>query len=317
MIKVSIPATTANLGPGFDCIGLALNLRNTFSVALDENPGGVRVTVAGEGESRLPQDAKHLVAQTMIDETWPGVIPQDRGIHIHCENAIPVASGLGSSSTALLAGLIFSSALSARSVVGDDPAEIAKTVKSEVNMNRVLRRAIKLEGHGDNVAPALLGGLILVVPGEELVIRSVEFAPLKVVVCVPEFDFLTTVARAALPVEYPKADTIFNIGHVTLLVEALRTGDAALLRSAVRDRVHEPYRLPLIPGAKEAREAALDAGAITTCMSGAGPGQLAFADSNHEQIGQAMVQAFSAVGLRARAWVLDAVREGTEVFASN
>lgn len=317
MIRVSIPATTANLGPGFDCIGLALNLRNTFSVVLDGEPGEVRVTVQGEGEQKLPHDKKHLVAQTMIDETWPGVMPQDRGIHIHCENAIPVASGLGSSSTALLAGLIFSSALSARSVVGDDPIEIAKTVQSEVNMSRVLKRAIKLEGHGDNVAPALLGGLILVVPDDEVIVRRVEFAPQRVVVCVPDFDFLTTVARAALPVEYPKADTIFNIGHVTLLVEALRTGDADLLRSAVRDKVHEPYRLPLIPGAKEARQAAIDAGAITTCMSGAGPGQLAFATENHEQIGQAMVQAFAGAGLKARSWILDAVTEGTSVFASN
>lgn len=316
MIRVRIPATTANLGPGFDSMGLALNLWNTFELRLEGEPGTVSVRTEGEGANTLPQDQSHLVARTLIEETWPGLMPRDRGIQIFCQNNVPAASGLGSSSTAVLAGLLFSSALSARAMHPEAPESVLESVRAPENVQRVLTRAIKLEGHGDNVAPALLGGLILVVSGGEPVVRTVEHAPIRVVVCVPEFNFLTADARAALPAQYPRADTIFNIGHSLLVLEALRCGDAALLRRAMGDRVHEPYRMPLIPGATEVRTHALEAGAFACTLSGAGPGLIAFAESNHEAIGAAMVQGFAGAGLRARSWVLDAIHEGTSIEAT-
>jgi len=313
MIQVQIPATAANLGPGFDCLGLALNLWNSFELHLEGAPGEIKVETIGEGANWLPTDRTNLTAQTMLDETWPGMMPTDTGIKIRCENAVPAASGLGSSSTATLAGLIFASALSARAIHRNDEQAVLDAVRDPQNLQRVLTRAIKLEGHGDNVAPALLGGLILVVSNGTSVVRSVDFAPLKVVVCVPDFAFLTTAARAALPGEYSKADTIHNIGHALLVVEALRTGDLGLLAQAMGDRIHEPYRIPLIPGAINARQAALDSGAVAACLSGAGPGMLALADRNHEKIGEAMVSAFASANLKARYWVLDAIKEGTQI----
>ncbi|MBL8086777.1 MAG: homoserine kinase [Chthonomonas sp.] len=313
MIQVRIPATTANLGPGFDCMGLALDLWNTFSLHLSGAPGSVRVETVGEGATTLPTDATHLVARTMIDETWPGMLPTDTGILIRCHNDVPAGSGMGSSSTAVLAGLIFASALAAHALHRGDAQKVLETVQSTENMQRVLERAIKLEGHGDNVAPALLGGLILVVPNGSAVVRRVEFSPLKVVVCVPDYKFLTVDARAALPTQYSKADAVFNIGHAVLVLEALRTGDNALLALGVADRIHEPYRIPLIPGATEVRNAALQAGAIACVLSGAGPGLLAFSADRHAEIGQAMQSAFAAHGMRARSWVLSAVERGTEI----
>ncbi|MBL8059864.1 MAG: homoserine kinase [Chthonomonas sp.] len=301
MIQIRLPATSANLGPGFDSMGIALDLWNSFELNLCGPPGTVSVKTEGEGADWLPSDSSNLVAQTMIEETWPGTMPTDLGIEIVCRNSIPAASGLGSSSTATLAGLIFASALAARAI---DRDHVLEAVRHEQNLNRVLGRAIKLEGHGDNVAPALLGGLILVVSNGAPIARPVEFQPLEVVVCVPNFRFLTTEARAALPGEYSKSDVVHNIGHSLLVLEALRTGDLSLLGKAIGDRIHEPFRMPLIPGATQARQAALDSGAVASCLSGAGPGMIAFCKSDHQKIGDAMVASFAAAGLTARSWIL-------------
>ncbi len=297
-------------------MGLALNLWNSFELNLSGAAGEVSVVTHGEGSDWLAQDRSNLVAQTLIDETWPGMMPTDSGIEIVCRNDIPAASGLGSSSTATLAGLIFASALAARAIHRDDPNAVLHAVQAPLNLQRVLDRAIKLEGHGDNVAPSLLGGLVLVVSNGGNIVRHVQFAPTKVVVCVPNYRFLTVEARAALPGEFSKADAIHNIGHSLLVLEALRTGDLELLARAMGDRLHEPYRMPLIPGAIDAKRAALQAGAVAACLSGAGPGMLAFANAGHEQIGEAMVTAFKQAGLDARAWTLDAVTDGAKITQS-
>ncbi|MCC7102918.1 MAG: homoserine kinase [Fimbriimonadaceae bacterium] len=310
MISVRLPATSANLGPGFDSMGLALDLWNTFDLNLLGEPGTVTVRTEGEGADWLPSDRTNLVAQTMIEETWPGTMPTDLGIEIVCRNCIPAASGMGSSSTATLAGLIFASALAARA---NNPSQVLPAVKDPLNLERVLARAVKLEGHGDNVAPALLGGLILVASNGSPITKSVSFTPMEVVICVPDFRFLTAEARAALPGEYSKADTIHNIGHSLLVLEALRTGNLGLLGRAMGDRIHEPFRMPLIPGAIQARQAAHEAGAVAACLSGAGPGMIAFADRAHEQIGLAMQRAFADSGLTARHWTLKTSEQGAKI----
>lgn len=315
MLTVRIPATTANLGPGFDCIGLALGLWNEFTLELAGQPGEIIVETSGEGASKLSSDSQNLVAKTMMDETWPGMLPTDSGIKIRCVNGIPVGSGLGSSSTATLAGLIFASALSAHAVHRSNAEETLTVVRSQQNLDRVLRRAIQIEGHGDNVAPALLGGLVLVVKDEDVIVQQVDFAAQKVVVCVPDFHFLTSAARSAIPAEYSRSQTVFNIGHAMLALDALRRGDLSTLRRALSDRIHEPYRMPLIPGAEQVRTASLAAGAEAACLSGAGPGIIAFATQNHDQIGNAMVDAFQAAGLQSRYWVLSTITSGTEIIA--
>lgn len=147
----------------------------------------------------------------------------------------------------------------------------------------------------------------------EVLTDRLPIAPMRVAVCVPDFAFSTSEARAASPKMYTRADAIYNIGRAMLVIEALRNHDDALLARAMGDRIHEPYRVPRIPGAAAARLAALDAGAIAVSLSGAGPGLLAFARAGHEAIGAAMVAAFAAAGLSARARALDISPDGSSV----
>ena len=296
MIRVRIPATTANLGPGFDCMGLALDLWNTFELHLGGD--GVHVETHGEGAGWLPKDRGNLTVAIMLEELGEAA-PRD--FRVVCHNAVPAASGLGSSSTATLAGVLFAHAL-----LAEDPADL--------DMEAVLARAVAIEGHGDNVAPALLGGFVIVVPDERgVLVQRVPHVPVKTVVCVPEFAYLTSDARAALPESYSKADAVFNIGRAMLVAEALRAGDDAMLRAAMNDRIHEPYRLGAIPGARAAKRDALAAGALCVALSGAGPGMIAFAREGYDRIGRSMKEAFAAAGLNSRYWILDATDQGTHV----
>ena len=305
MIRVRIPATTANLGPGFDCMGLALDLWNTFELQIggDGVGSGPRVISDGEGADRLPTDGTNLVASIFMQELGSRA-PRD--FKIVCHNEIPCASGLGSSSTAVLAGIILAEARRLHEA-GHEP--------DAVDFEKVLSRAVELEGHGDNVAPALLGGFVIVVPDKVagVLTQRIPHVPIRAVVCVPEFAYLTTEARAALPAEYSKEDAIYNIGRAMLVAEALRAGDDELLAKAMNDRIHEPYRLGAIPGAISAREEALREGALCVALSGAGPGMIAFARDRFDRIGRAMKYAFEHAGLASRYWILDATDQGTKI----
>jgi homoserine kinase len=307
-LQVRVPATSANLGPGFDCMGLALNLWNHFAV--EELPDGVEIQVVngGEGAEELPRDRAHLVLRTMLtelahltgDAIWYDHPP---ALRLICRNEVPSGSGLGSSSTAVLGGLLLAHAYYCQRIRHADG----------IDRDAVLYRAIEHEGHGDNVAPALLGGLVLVASVDgPAIVRRLSIPTWRVVVCVPTYHFLTSTARAALPTQYSKQDAIYNVGHALLVMEALRTGDHHLLGQAIRDRLHVPYRLSLIPGARDACRAAMEQGASAATISGAGPGLIAFAQERHEQIGAAMLQAFADASLAARYWVLETIDKGAD-----
>ena len=329
LISVRIPATSANLGPGFDSMGLALDLWNTFELHTTEDEPGRKkpvVQVRGEGADTLPKDASHLVMQTMLEElerikgerqalALRSLIQNPKSkiqnpelsVRIVCHNRVPCASGLGSSSTAVLAGLIFAYALA-------EQARHASFLEKAGLIDRVLHRAAQIEGHGDNVGPALLGGLIVVSSqGDSVIAQRIPMPAMRVVVCVPSVSLLTREARAMLPTQLSRADAVFNIGRALLIVDALRTGSAELLRQAMGDRIHEPYRLPVIPGALDARRRALEQGAVAVSLSGAGPGLLVFASNHHERIGQAMLAAFAEAGLTARYWVVDTTDQGAQI----
>ncbi len=329
LISVRIPATSANLGPGFDSMGLALDLWNRFDLHTTEDEPGRKkpvVEVRGEGADTLPRDATHLVVQTMLEEleridgerqprarSSSIANPKSKiqnpklSVRIVCDNRVPCASGLGSSSTAVLAGLIFAYALA-------EQAQHASFLEKAGLLDRVLHRAAQIEGHGDNVGPALLGGLIVVSSqGDSVIAQRIPMPVMRVVVCVPSVSLLTREARAMLPTQLSRADAVFNIGRALLIVDALRTGNMTLLRQAMGDRMHEPYRLPVIPGALEARRRALEAGGVAVSLSGAGPGLLVFANNHHERIGQAMQAAFAEAGVAARYWVMDTTDWGAQI----
>jgi homoserine kinase len=308
ILTIRIPATSANLGAGFDCIGVALNLWNTFELYyLPEQKERITIESYGEAADRLPKDHTNTVARVLfeeLDETLGQNAPGP--LKIICRNNVPCGSGLGSSSTAVIAGLVFAHAIARRELTCGNVDTLKRAV---------LSRAVEIEGHGDNVVPALLGGLVVVTRSANgrLLTHKVPVQNQKVVVCVPDFAFLTSKSRAVLPPALPRSDAIHNIGHAVITIEALRTGNLKLLSKAIDDKMHEPYRFPAIPGAIEAREAALDNGAVASCLSGAGPGILSFVENNHDRVGEAMKNCFVEAGLNARYWVLDINESGTEI----
>ncbi|MEU7928751.1 homoserine kinase [Micromonospora sp. NPDC049107] len=261
-VRVRVPATSANLGPGFDALGLALGLYD--DLAAEVSSGGVQVTVTGQGAGELPADDQHLVVRAMR-ATFDVLGAQPTGLSVECVNRIPQARGLGSSSAAIVAGVLLARALVADGVERlDEPA--------------LLRLAAEIEGHPDNVAPCLLGGFTLAwteTAGARAVSLPVADA-VRPTVFVPSERGLTATARAALPATVPHADAALTAGRAALLVHALTT-DPALLMPATVDRLHQDYRAAGMPGTSSLVSALREAG-VAAVVSGAGPSVLAFGE---------------------------------------
>jgi len=294
-IKVRVPATTANLGPGFDAMGLALDLWNEATFTLGGE--GMRVEVEGEGEKDLPRDGSNLIAQaaSRVYEVAGKELPSN--MSIGCQNRIPLGSGLGSSAAAALTGLLGGNAL-----LGEPLAE-----------EEILELALEMEGHADNVAAAMYGGLVLVVrDGEDIITRKIKVSGWKVTVVVPNLALATEEARKKLPDAYSREDVVFNLGRSAMVVEALRRGDIELLRRVMDDKLHQPYRLPLIAGAEMAIMAAKEMGAAAA-LSGAGPGVVAFVREEGDEVAEVLQAAFREEGVQSRKFVLGVVRNGAEV----
>jgi homoserine kinase len=297
-ITVHVPATSANLGPGFDCLGLALDLWNATTISL----GGKSITIQikGEGKGQIPCDENNLIIRAMLHFYKNQKLEPPKGISVTCKNQIPLGSGLGSSAAAVLTGLLGANALA------NHPA----------SPQQVLKLACEMEGHPDNVAAAMLGGLVVSITladGQPLARRYEPTSLLQAAVAVPDFHLPTHAARAALPKTITIPDAVYNIGHTALVVEALHQGDLSLLAEAMQDRLHQPYRLGLIPGGAEALAAARQAGAQAAAISGAGPSMIAFCEKDATGIAEAMVQAFKIAGLQARPYALQLIGHGVKL----
>lgn len=289
-VKVRVPATSANLGPGFDSIGLALQLYNELNLSVAAGPGPA-VEITGEGSSLLPRDGSHLslkAADALFQAA--GLTPPPWKLLQH--NRIPPASGLGSSAAAIVGGLFAASAF----------------LPEQPSRERLLELAIALEGHPDNVAPALFGGMLICgrKGGRWRTHRILPSEKLQLQVALPDFPFPTDEARRVLPEQIMRNDAVFNLGRTAALTAALLTGDEEPLSWAVDDRLHQPYRLPLIPGAEAALAAARRAGAGAAALSGAGPSIIAFwfergsSDPRGESIAAALQGAFAGAGIGCR-----------------
>jgi homoserine kinase len=263
-IRVRAPATSANLGPGFDALGLALGLHDDVYARVVTD--GLWVDVAGEGAGELKCDESHLVVRTMMT-VFDLLGGRPSGLELTCVNRIPHARGLGSSSAAIVAGI-----LAARALVVDGAARLPG--------EEVLRLANAVEGHPDNVAPCLLGGFTIAWL-DAAGARAVRLDPapgVPVTVLIPEERGLTTEARAALPATVPHPDAARNAGRAALLVHAL-TQAPDLLLAATEDRLHQDYRAAGMP-ATTALTQELRAAGVPAVVSGAGPTILAFADTD-------------------------------------
>jgi homoserine kinase len=256
-VHVSTPATSANLGPGFDALGLALACYDDLSARITRS--GFTVTVTGEGAGELPGDETHLVVQAML-AAFDAVGERPPGVAVQCVNRIPQARGLGSSSAAIVGGIQL-----ARALVVDTPMDDAAA----------LELAARIEGHPDNVAPCLLGGFTIAwsAAGGARAVRLPTAAGVRPTIFVPAERGLTSTARAALPTGVPHADAAFNAGRSALLVYAL-TQAPELLFPATEDRLHQGYRAEAMPGTASL-VAGLRSVGVAAVVSGAGPSVLA------------------------------------------
>jgi homoserine kinase len=288
-VSLSVPATAANVGPGFDTIGVALEFANHFHFSLAPT---VRTGALTLGDDSL--------AHTAMDCLYARVGKPRPPIFVQTEANIPFSRGLGSSSTAVVGGL-----LGANILLGEP-----------LTREELLTLAIEIEGHPDNVAPALYGGFQIAVRSESGLTRVSVPAPegLRAVLCIPEQILPTEQARAALPAAWTRAETVENLGRVAVLMTALLTQQWELLRVGMEDCLHQPYRAPLVPGFYPAVAAALEAGAYGACLSGSGSAMLAFTSGNEQQIGEAMVQAVREADGLAQWMALDIAKEGARVL---
>lgn len=283
-VRVRAPATTANLGSAFDCAGMALDLYNEIIVAEDDSD---IVVVDGEGERELSHDSTNLVYRAIasVADYADVRLPS---LQIRCINKIPLSRGMGSSAAAIVGGMVAANALLDANLRSED----------------LLNLAAQMEGHPDNVAPALLGGIVVSCTDVQHRVISVRMsAPdgLSVVVAVPEYQISTEKARAVLPELVAHEDAVFNVSRAALLVAALQEHRYDLLATAMEDRLHQPYRAPLISGLERVIEAAIQSGAAGASMSGAGPAVIALCtgevDSSVSRVGEAMATAFGDSGL--------------------
>lgn len=301
-VVVRVPGTSANCGPGFDCLGLATTIYNYLDLTLIRS-GKVVVESTGEGAENIPNGRRNLTWQAV--SRFLKVVGKDdefKGAIIRMKNNVPISRGLGSSSTAIVAGLV-----AANEIVG-----------APLNRQELLKLATELEGHPDNVAPALFGGFTVSVMdnGE---VQTFSFLPrvkLKLIVAVPDFELSTRLARKVLPRNVAMKDAIFNVSRASMLIAALVEGREDLLPLAFDDALHQPYRKQLVPGMSAVFDAAKSAGALGAAISGAGSCLIAFTTLHsglEDKIASAMTAAFKAAGVTSKALILDVDRRGAQV----
>lgn len=305
-LDIQVPATTANIGPGFDCLGAALSLYNRFQFtplvsSASSEPSQLIIQVTGYGAEQLPTNAQNLVYRAFaaiyqhLGQTPPA-------IKIDISLDIPQARGLGSSATAIVAGLIGGNELANR----------------PLDSSELLQLAIDLEGHPDNVVPAMLGGCCLAtqdLTSDKWQICAIDWSPEVVpIVAIPDFELKTDLARNALPATCGYDDAIFNMSHLGFLIKGLEQANANLLKTALDDRMHQPYRLKLIPGFAEAYQSALEAGAYGLVISGAGPTLLALSGpESADAIAHAIRNQWQTSNLSVETRVLSLDRQGATV----
>lgn len=297
MKRVRIPATTANMGPGFDCIGMAFDLYNYIDFAKTGIEGECVLTAEGAAGS-IDLSKENLIYKAYV-AVFSFLEKPVTGIKMHFENNIPYSRGLGSSSAALIGGVKV-----ANEVLGNPLSDV-----------ELLKIALQFEGHPDNIAPALLGGIVisgLCDDGEVFYRQIVPPANLDCTVIIPDYPLATQKAREVLPKQLSMQDAVFNIGRMALLVDALHTGDLQQLALAMEDRLHQPYRMSLITGMEELIPAAKALGALNVTISGAGPTILMVSEG--EKDFSSLQTLLKDKGVNARIVALHPVDEGAAII---
>lgn len=303
MIKIKVPATAANLGPGFDCFGMALKLY--LFLEIEEIKQGLIIQSQGEGASQFEENENNLIWKAfklVLDKFNKG--KDVKGLKIKTLNQIPVTRGLGSSASAIIGGIVAATGL----------------YNLKLSYQEILEIALSLEGHMDNIIPALLGGFTLAYSTEKEQVKWVKIKipdDLRIVVAIPDFFLSTEKMRSVLPGKIPLADAIFNLSRSALLVKALQDSDWTLLAEAMEDKLHQPFRTSYIPGIKEMFSQVRNTGHAGIALSGSGPTVVSLTKRGSEKIiGQIMEDTFLKAGINCRVLVLEADLEGTKTVYS-
>jgi homoserine kinase len=290
-VTIAVPATTANLGAGFDCIGAALTLHNQFTLtSLTNAQTEVKISVTGEEAKKVSTDKNNLLYQSFL-KLFQKIGKMPPQVAIEIKMGVPLARGLGSSATAIVGGLMAANYFA----------------ENALKLSEIIELAIAIEGHPDNVVPALLGNCQLTA-GEagQWQICEIPWHPEIVpVVAIPDFELSTQEARSVLPKQISRSDAIFNIARMGLLIKALETGRKDWLQVALEDKIHQPYRQNLIRGYQTIKTAALLAGAYGMVISGAGPTLLALTNAKQkETVVSAMQEVWKNEGVIAQVYPL-------------
>jgi homoserine kinase len=296
-VRVKVPASTTNLGPGFDCLGLALKLYNL--VEIEKTPGSkVTIEIEGEGEANLPKDERNIIFPA-LEVVFKRIGEKPGGLRIRQINNVPLGRGLGSSATTRLAGI----------------AGANRLLGTQLSTREILSLATELEGHPDNAAASLLGGFVIVAhTSKGLQWIKMDFpASLKVLLVIPEILVPTRRARDVIPRMVPISDAVFNLSRLGIFLSSLTLKKWENLLFATQDRLHQPYRESLIPGMGKVFQAGKNAGARAVFLSGAGSGIAALVDKEEEKVAEAMREAFVSQGVRSKIMLLHTDKEGTLV----
>ena len=296
-----VPASTTNLGPGFDVLGLALQLYS--EVTLETTEMETQVIVKGVDADKIPSTSEHIAFQAVELVFDRSGSERPKGFKLKIENGIPAIRGLGGSGTAILGGLLTANAL-------------CGTPFSDAEL---LNFATELEGHPDNVAASLYGGIV-VSAQENTKVHTVRLtcpSILSIVLAIPDFPLSTEQARDVLPTSVNFADAVYNTSRSTLLIASIVTGQFEMLRVAMKDRLHQPYRTSLIPGFNDVAEAATTAGALSVALSGAGPTIAAYCLEHSEQVAEQMQSAFKKHQINSDIKILKPDAEGASIHIEN
>ena len=309
-VNVKVPASSANLGPGFDCLGMALPIYNIVTIEETVIPGtGIEINIMSDDESidekvfaDIPKDENNLVYKA-IEMLYNSIGQVPSELKINIQTAIPIARGLGSSSSVVVGGL-----LAANKLLGNPADETA-----------LLAIATEVEGHPDNIAPAILGGVVLSAQEDD---ASLSYCKLKwpeewdITVCIPDFQLSTDISRSILPKDVPMSDAVFNAKHLGMLIQAINTKDIKLMKNAMKDKLHQPYREKLVPGMREIFDAFKHEDGILGCvLSGAGPSILIVSYKyNLDQIKSKVEEIWERQNIKSDIRTLKVEEQGAIIF---
>ena len=285
-VTVSVPGTTANIGVGFDCLGAALTLANKFEFVEVDTDTKLKIFVEGDEAYKVGLGDSNLIYRSLV-QFYQHIDRQPPNLEIKIELGVPLSRGLGSSATAIVGAL-----LGGNSLAGNP-----------LSQAEIMKMAIAIEGHPDNVVPALLGNCLLSVEdGGKWQITSIPWhEDIIPVVAIPNFELSTKEARGVLPTEYSRSDAIFNISRMGLLIRALATNNVEWLATALADKIHQPYRQRLIKGYQQVKQDAIAAGAYGLVISGAGPTLLALTNPERaDGVIKSMKSAWKNMGVESQ-----------------